>query len=149
MIRPVARVLKFAGGVYLTPSSYPGIYAFITPQQIYSFTHTADGSYAGIQVVDDLTLQLSQFGPASSVDGSAAPFGGSHKLSTSRASSNPHGAVAGDTELAFDGNGFPVYDSVWRFMMTSTSGASKIFGVLWLPLVMVLMVVLGSVISLE
>jgi hypothetical protein len=127
---PVHRVVKFAGGVYLSAATYPP-FRFTTSAQYFSFTHTDDSLFNGIQALDRLTLTLDTFGAVTSVDTASPPYGGTHMLSTSANSSNAHGAVASDTSLAFDANGAPIYDTAWKYLfgtpshdVVATSGVS-------------------------
>ncbi len=99
----------------------------VTPSaRSFGFTHTND-NLAPLAVVrrswEGLDLDL--FGPLVSVDGAAAPFGGSHQLLTS-APPNPnptgpsasptHGAPVVDAVTPRDAQGRPVYEPVWDFI---------------------------------
>ncbi len=60
-------------------------------------------------------LGLDRFGGTVNVDGASAPYGGSHELVTSVATSNPHGCVAVDAAVPMR-NGVPVFRDAWEYM---------------------------------
>lgn len=69
------------------------------------------------------TLGMAAFGPAVSVDSTAAPFGGSHMLTTNLTpneaplSASPfHGATVLDAVTPLDASGVPVLDPVWGYL---------------------------------
>jgi hypothetical protein len=89
----------------------------VTNAAFFTLTHTADSLYAGIQVVDQTTLNMNQFGAVVNQDGSSPPYGNTHMLSTSLASTNAHGMVSSDPSLTFEANGTPQLDAVWRYLI--------------------------------
>jgi len=105
----------------LTPAAWVG-QPFRTPASaIYGFIHTADELVRPQGAVNAWTqIGLAAFGAATSVDGAASPWGGSHMLLTSTAPRFPtaptasnHGAVAVDFNTPIDG-GVPRFAPVWR-----------------------------------
>jgi hypothetical protein len=59
--------------------------------RFYAFTHTADEQHAG-HLVSFEAMKLP--GAPVSVDGAAAPYGNSHRLKSSAATTNGHGSTA-------------------------------------------------------
>ena len=98
---------------------------FKTPKRrIFGFSHTLEQGHAGQLAV---WAALGLPGAVTSVDGSGAPFGGSHRLTTSR---RPRCATAVCTEGEYhsstvidgvtprDAPGVLSYSPVWRYMLT-------------------------------
>jgi pimeloyl-ACP methyl ester carboxylesterase len=97
---------------------------FATPaSRIYGFISVNDELVSPTGAVNAWTvIGLGAFGPANSVDGAAAPWGGSHMLLTSAAPVRPevaigpnHNVVVVDVNTPNDG-GVPVFAGVWREM---------------------------------
>lgn len=107
------RVVMLAGGVGVDPLVYPQ-HTFTSTDKYFSFCHTSDSLYTGIQNVN--TLSLGMTAPIIDQDTSAFPYSNSNRISTSIASGNPHGAISTDSDLALDVNGFPIYQPVWRYL---------------------------------
>jgi hypothetical protein len=120
----LARVAQFSGTVdavntaqgTLAPATWVGPPGATPASAYYGFAHTADGFYPKI-VVDWTALGQDAFGAHTLVDSSSSPFGGSHDLITSVASTFPHGSVVVDTASPLDPTGAPVFAPVWRYML--------------------------------
>ncbi len=122
-IIPVKRVVLFAGpedgvtqlnGSVNVPNWLSA--AGATPlSSYYLFYHLQDTFMLSI-VANNTALGLDAFGPKTSVDGAAAPFGNSHELTTNVAAADPHHAVAFDGGIPLDGNGNPVYAAAWTYL---------------------------------
>jgi hypothetical protein len=97
----------------------------ITPaSKQYGFTHTADTLVTLALATRNWDLAgLAAFGATTSVDGGAAPFGNSHKLTTSLAP-NPagatplpeHGAPVLDAATPLTAAGTPAFAPVWNYL---------------------------------
>jgi len=110
--RSVSRVVMLSGPLdsnqaWLTQPT-------ITPiDRFYAFTHTADGQHAGHL---DSFEAMGLLGDPTSVDGSSPPYGDSHRLITSAATSDGHGSTqaGGSSPTTADGHVFrPVWDSMY------------------------------------
>ena len=131
--RRVLRVGMFGGANDYTPVAGGSIAVanwirgpFATPKsRLFGFSHTLEQGHAGqLAVWGALGLP----GTPVSVDGAAAPFGGSHRLITSRAPRCLPDGVCGGAEYhsstVIDGvtprssPGVPAYGPVWRYMLT-------------------------------
>lgn len=90
----------------------------VTPTaNIYGFTHTADPIVTiKLALASWNAMGLAAFGAPQSVDGAAAPYGGSHMLTTStNTMANQHLAMADDDKLPRTGK-MVSYDPVWAFI---------------------------------
>lgn len=97
---------------------------FATPAgRIYGFSSVNDEAVSAVGAVNAWTaIGLDAFGPATSVDAAAAPWGGSHMLLTSAVPQRPelanapnHNVVVVDVNTPVVG-GAPVFEPVWREM---------------------------------
>lgn len=92
----------------------------------YGFSHTADTQALNPVVTANwAAIGLGSLGPVTSVDVAAAPFGGSHQLSTSAAPNpNPtgpsvsptHGAPVVDAVTPLDASSQPLFRPVWIYL---------------------------------
>jgi hypothetical protein len=110
-IRPTSRVVMLSG-----PLDSGQAWLKVPPvtplDRFYGFTHAADPQHAGHLVsFQDMNLA----GAPASVDGAAAPYGGSHRLQSSAAVANGHGSTTpgGSSPKAA---GAYVYAPVWTTM---------------------------------
>ncbi|MBA3836738.1 MAG: hypothetical protein C0499_03650 [Zymomonas sp.] len=99
----------------------------ITPvDRQYGFTHSQDplALFAGTSQ-NWQAIGLNAFGPATSVDGAAAPFGNSRQLTTNAAPNpNPtgptasplHGAPVVDAVTPLTAQGTPLFEPVWIYL---------------------------------
>lgn len=84
----------------------------LTPiDRFFGFSHTAD-----VQLPDHLRdfEAMGLIGEPTSVDAAAPPYGGSHRLTTSAASTDGHSSTKAGTSSPVDENGAFVFDPVWR-----------------------------------
>lgn len=98
----------------------------MTPaERLYGFMHVEDDLVPLARVLSAWSaMGLGAFGPPASVDGAAAPWGGSRQLLTSAQPrgqpggpfSPTHGAPVVDAVTPVDGEGRPVYRPVWIAM---------------------------------
>lgn len=86
----------------------------ITPiDRFFAFTHTDDGQHPGhLQSFADMGLA----GDPISIDGAAPPYGGSHRLVSSAATADGHGATQAGGLSPKDANGAYLYLPVWTYM---------------------------------
>ncbi|MCK6590317.1 MAG: hypothetical protein HUU21_07210 [Polyangiaceae bacterium] len=86
----------------------------ITPiDRFFAFTHTDDGQHAGhLQSFADLGL----VGDPAPIDGASPPYGGSHRLVSSAATADGHGATQAGGPSPKDGDGAYLYLPVWTYM---------------------------------
>jgi len=90
LVREVDRVVMLSGPLDSGQAWLSG--ASLTPRdRFYGFSHTADTQHAG-HLAAFAALQVP--GAATSIDGKAAPYGGSHRLITSAATTNGHSSTA-------------------------------------------------------
>ncbi|HEV2691523.1 MAG TPA: hypothetical protein VG347_01365, partial [Verrucomicrobiae bacterium] len=127
---PVARSLMFSDTDWWTPDgqlpgqpaswiSTPGVTA---AEYYFGFVHVQDPLIPYIEEIPTWNgYGLAQFGGPLLVESNAAPFFGSHMLTTDVApfDGNYHGATVADsaTPLAADGV-TPLYQPVWQFLLT-------------------------------
>ncbi len=125
------RIVMFSGpgDVGLTPITPAPWFSLpnVTPaERQYGFTHTADELVPLALVSQNWSLiGLSTFGPVTSVDTAAAPYGGSRRLVTS-ATPNPsppgtvpqprHSSPVVDAVTPLDALGAPLYRPVWIYL---------------------------------
>lgn len=111
-IRQVDRVVMLSGPLdsnqaWLTAPS-------LTPlDRFYAFTHTGDDQHAG-HLASFEAMKL--LGAPVTVDGAAPPYGGSHRLRSSAATTNGHGATAPGGSSPKAAGGAYVYAPVWATM---------------------------------
>lgn len=125
------RTVMFAspGDTAVAPGSPATWYALpnLTPlSRQYGFTHSGDELVPfGFVVNNWRAIGIDQFGAVASVDGTNAPFGGSHQLSTSAPPNpNPPGAIVGplhaspvvDAATPLSAAGEPLYRPVWIYL---------------------------------
>jgi hypothetical protein len=121
-IRDLNRVAMFSGPGD-AGAAWQGLPNVTPVARQYGFTHTDDNLAPLFAVLDSWdAIDLDLFGAAISVDGGAAPFSGSHQLTTS-APPNPiplgpsaspsHGAPVVDAVTPRDSQGVPLYRPVW------------------------------------
>jgi hypothetical protein len=97
--------------------------AHVTPTAGYfGFNHLRDAW--PIKLAVWTLLGLGDFGATATVDGQAAPYGGSHMLNTDAlpatgSYNDAHGAVVTDDNTPLLPDGTPVYAPVWRYMCCS------------------------------
>lgn len=83
----------------------------------FGFTHTADTLVPLARATRNWSaMGLGAFGAQVSVDGAAAPYGGSHQLVTSVAGGSAHAAPVVDTITPRDAAGRPVFAGVWTYL---------------------------------
>jgi hypothetical protein len=132
-IYPVARVLMFDDADWWTPNGVqPGELAHwipepgVTPPEFYfGMVHVNDGLVPyDQQLAAWAGFGMNGFGSAVIVENSAAPYDGSHMLTTAlpprsgTSSLDYHNASVVDSATPLQPNGVPVFQSVWQFMMT-------------------------------
>ena len=112
--RLVNRVVMLSGPLdtgqaWLTKST-------LTPiDRFFGFTHTDDTQHPGhLQAFEDMGLP----GSPTSVDDTMAPYGGSHRLMSSAATTNGHGSTQAGGPSPVDGNGDYLFQPVWNTMYT-------------------------------
>jgi hypothetical protein len=88
----------------------------LTPADRYfGFTHTADGQHPGhLEAFESLGLP----GKITSVDGAMPPYGDSHRLKTSAATTDGHSSVQAGGSSPKDGTEY-VFKPVWNYLYTS------------------------------
>lgn len=111
-LRPVDRSVMLSGPLdtnqaWLTAPSVSPIDRF------YAFTHTADDQHAG-HLASFEAMKL--VGAPTTVDGAAAPYGGSHRLRSSAATANGHGSTAPGGASPKVAGGAYAYAPVWKTM---------------------------------
>jgi dienelactone hydrolase len=79
----------------------------------YGFAHTADDAYSAI-IASWNSFGLP--GQPTSIDGKAAPFSDSHRLTTSATSSYPHGSVVVHSSSPKDAAGKYLFEEAWRYL---------------------------------
>jgi dienelactone hydrolase len=88
--------------------------AKLTPlSEWYAFAHTADPAY------DAIVSSWERFalvGAPTSIDGLVAPFGNSHRLTASTASTYPHGSTCAHSSSPKDASGNYVFEPAWRYL---------------------------------
>ena len=91
-----------------------------TPASLYyGFDHDQDYVRAGVDV-NWPALGMSVYGGRTPTDGVAAPYGGSHELSTAIPAPDgkyAHGMVVTDGHTPTEADGTPVYYPVWSYML--------------------------------
>ncbi len=125
---PLAGVIMFSSADDTDPTTSPPTpatwvtWAHETPvERYFGFDHDQDFARKDVDV-NWPALGMSVFGGRTPTDGVAPPYGGSHELSTAMPTSGPenaHGMVVGDSTTPLDGNGTPVYEPVWTYMLSS------------------------------
>ncbi len=81
--------------------------------RFYGFTHTADSQHSGhLGAFEAMKLP----GAVTSVDGATPPFGSSHRLKTSAATSNGHGSTMPGGASPKTGSGAYVFLPVWKYL---------------------------------
>ena len=97
-VHPLARVAMLSapvdtiGGYGGTSPAWVGKAGATPADRYYGFAHMKDQYWQGEQK-NWAALTLTQFGPIVNVGGAAAPYQGSHTLTTDIASGNPHGST--------------------------------------------------------
>ena len=106
--RPFTRAVMHSSGPAGDPSE-----AKSTPLTAwYAFAHTEDPSYAPIVGSwDDFGIP----GAPTSIDGASPPYGDSHRLITSEATTYPHCSVAVHSSSPIVGNQY-VFEPAWRYL---------------------------------
>jgi hypothetical protein len=79
----------------------------------YAFVHTEDPAYAAITGAWE-SFQIP--GAITSIDGASPPFGNSHRLVSSQASSYPHVSVVVHSTSPGDGQGGYAFENAWRYL---------------------------------
>jgi hypothetical protein len=115
-VRTVERVISLAGPLdtgqawLAQPSTTP-------IDRFYGFTHSADSQHQGhLQAFATMGL----LGTPTNVDTVASPFGNSHRLFSSVATTNGHGAVQAGPDSPTLANGTYRYLPVWQYMYGAT-----------------------------
>lgn len=108
-IRPVDRAVMLSGPLD-TNQAWLGLPSLTPSDRIFGFTHTLDTQHAGHLAAFE-TMKLP--GVPTTVDGVAAPYGGTHRLMTS-AMPNPNTAAGGHGSTA-PGNASPKAGSTYVF----------------------------------
>jgi hypothetical protein len=86
----------------------------LTPlSEWYAFAHTGDPAYDAIV---NGWASFGLLGDPTSIDGSSAPFGDSHRLITSEASTYPHCSVAVHSSSPTDNGGAFLFEPCWRYL---------------------------------
>jgi hypothetical protein len=117
----VARVAMFSAPTDASATTTPPTAAawastHVTPSDRYfGFDHVQDAKFHD-QILSVWTaLGMDGFGALADVDQTAAPYAGTHELSSSRTLSSPHNQIVNNsTPLA---NGVPVYLDAWRYLI--------------------------------
>jgi hypothetical protein len=117
-LRVVHRAILFAA---TEPAAWTTS-SFATPKsQLYGFIHRLEPSYTGITTSWRL---MEIVGPITTVDGTSAPFGGSHRLQTSSGTCRQvavletfHNCVITDAITPLGVDGQPVFGSVWTYLL--------------------------------
>ena len=85
----------------------------LTPaDRFFGFSHTADSQHAG-HLAAWGTMGLT--GTATSIDGATPPYGGSHRLITSAATTDGHSSVQAGGSSPMDGSDY-VFEPAWRIL---------------------------------
>jgi hypothetical protein len=79
----------------------------------YGFAHTADPAYSAII---SSWNSFALVGQPTSIDGQAAPYGGSHRLNSSAASTYPHGSTCASSGSPKDAAGKWVFEPAWKYL---------------------------------
>jgi len=124
--RPFQRVLMFA-----SPNDYSIAFSQTAPWT--SLPHAAaDSAYYSFNNINDLVAQYNwqytsalnlgegAFGDTVNVENTNCPYQYTHNLYTSRDTTGllaDHGMVVNDAHVPLDGNGTPVFEDVWRYML--------------------------------
>ena len=88
----------------------------LTPRdRFYAFTHTADPQHPGHL---NSFADMGMLGTPTSVDGAAAPYGGSHQLLTSAPTNDGHGSTQAGSASPKDASGSYLFLPVWQTMYT-------------------------------
>jgi pimeloyl-ACP methyl ester carboxylesterase len=117
-LRVVSRAILFSS---TEPAPWTST-MFATPRsRLFGFAHRSEPGYAGITASWNL-MQLA--GPIMSVDGAAAPVGGSHQLQTAVATCRPvalldppHNCVVTDAVTPLGPDGRPVFALAWTYLL--------------------------------
>ncbi len=127
-LRPVARAVYFAApadwdGLTDAPAAWMSTAGQTPAGRQFGFGHLRDPLVPHDQVLRNWTaLGLASFGAATSVDGTAAPYGGSHMLHTNAtpepglAASPFHGAPVLDSVTPLAPDRTPLYAPVWTYL---------------------------------
>ena len=110
-IRPVDRAVMLSGPLD-TNQAWLALPSITPAAKIFGFTHTADDQHAG-HLAAFQTMGLP--GAVTTVDGATAPYGGSHRLRTSAATTNGHGSTAPGGASPKTGANY-VFAPVWTTM---------------------------------
>lgn len=124
---PIARAIMLANKDFNTTTNTPASWYTLpnvnTVNNVYGFTHSND-EFSQQQIVWT-NLQLASFGSIINIDGTQSPFSNTRRLTSN---ANPsqlpttvvaaHSSVAVDTFTPKDGNGIPLFDKVWGYMLT-------------------------------
>ncbi len=113
----VSKVKPLAGAVMLsgpldTNQAWLALPTQTPVQKIYGFTHTADTQHPG-HLAAFQTMGLP--GGATTIDGAAAPYAGSHRLRTSAPTTNGHSSTEAGGVSPKDGGTY-VFEPVWKTM---------------------------------
>lgn len=84
--------VDIVGGLSGSAPAWVGKPGATAAERYFGFAHMKDPNWQGEQQ-DWAALTLTQFGPIVNVDSEAAPYKGSHMLTTDIASGNPHGST--------------------------------------------------------
>ena len=106
--RPFSRAVLHSSG----PAGDPGETKLTPVDQWYAFAHTEDPAYDPIVSSWD---SFGLLGALTSIDGSSAPYGDSHRLITSAGTTYPHCSVVVHSSSPLDGNEY-VFEPAWRYL---------------------------------
>ncbi len=113
-VRATAGVVMLSGP-YDNKAGNPAAWESEAPMtpvaKTFGFAHSADSQYS--QDLENFAA-MGLPGAATTVDVGAAPFGGSHRLTTSRAGGGHRSTIAGGGTPA--AGGIPIYRPVWQLM---------------------------------
>lgn len=116
MIRKTERVVMLSGpsdNIGGQPAAWTRRVPLTPVDRFFGFSHTAD-----VQLPDHLrdfeAMQVP--GAPTTVDNAAAPFGGSHRLTTSAASPDGHSSTKAGATSPVNADGTFQFDPVWRFL---------------------------------
>lgn len=88
--------------------------------RFYGFSHTDDSQHPGhLEAFASLMLP----GAPVSIDGASPPYGGSHRLITSAASSNGHSSTQAGGASPRDGTGAWLFQPAWEYLYLSPPGS--------------------------
>lgn len=88
--------------------------AKLTPlSEWYAFAHTEDPAYAAIAAS---WASFGLLGTPTLIDGATAPYGSSHRLTSSAASTYPHVSTVAHSSSPKDGSGNYVFEPAWRYL---------------------------------